>query len=291
MTATPLSAAAAVAPTSAGSSRFGRSVRRAGQLFGLDLSSLFSDEGEGEDGVASGFEGFVPEFAIRQQRIGRSPSTLQYKAPLTQPGEAVFRLTEQLPSAVAAPAATAAAPAPQATAQAATPAQDYSAIFSGLTKQISDLSTKIGEMGQRTQAEAQPAQTQQTPAQETQPAAAATATPTEQPRPTYASFNLGDPKVGGLQSVNKALEAGLTPREITSQARQADVTLTPAAQTQVFRNVDVQQFNQQGPALAAAAVNRALESGLRPGEIKKAAEAQGINLTQKAVEAIRAARK
>ena len=42
--------------------------------------------------------------------------------------------------------------------------------------------------------------------------------------------------------------------------------------------------------MGAAAVNRALESGLRPGEVKKAAEAQGINLTQKALQQIKKAR-
>jgi hypothetical protein len=93
-----------------------------------------------------------------------------------------------------------------------------------------------------------------------------------------------------MKSVTAALGAGLTPSEIRSQANQANVTFTPAAATQVARATNIQQFNQSGPAFAAAAVERALESGLRPGEIKKAAEAQGVNLTAKALEQIKKAR-
>lgn len=287
MTATPTSSTATETATAAlpGASRFGRNVRRAGQLFGIDLASLFSDEGEGEDGVASGFEGFVPEFAIRQQRIGRSPSTLTYKAAPQQPGEAVFKLTEELPSAVTSVSAEATASPTQTVSQSTTPAQDYSAIFGGLTDQIANLSSQIAQMGQTPQDD-QSAYIDQTPDQGDQGPSM-----DEAPRPTYPSFVGGNPQVGALTSVNQALGAGLTPREITSQARQADIQLTPKAQTQVFRNVDVQQFNQQGPAMGAAAVNRALESGLRPGEVKKAAEAQGIKLTQKALQQIKKARK
>jgi hypothetical protein len=100
MTATPTaSSTTAGASALPGSTRFGRVVRRAGDMFGLDLASLFDDDAEGEEGT-SGFEGFTPEFAIRSQRIGRSPSTLRYKAPLTQPGEAIFKLAESVPSAI-----------------------------------------------------------------------------------------------------------------------------------------------------------------------------------------------
>ena len=137
MTATPTaSSTTAGASALPGSTRFGRVVRRAGDMFGLDLASLFDDDAEGEEGT-SGFEGFTPEFAIRSQRIGRSPSTLRYKAPLTQPGEAIFKLAESVPSAISvnnqvnAPSTSTAAPT--------TPAQDYSAIFGGLSQQISDL--------------------------------------------------------------------------------------------------------------------------------------------------------
>lgn len=69
---------------------FGRNVTRAGQLFGIDLRGLFSDEDES----TGGFEGFTPEFTLTSQRIGRSPSTLRYKAPLVTPGESTFKLVE-----------------------------------------------------------------------------------------------------------------------------------------------------------------------------------------------------
>jgi len=281
MTATPTSSTAAETTATAlpGSSRFGR-IRRAGQAFGIDLASLFSDDEEGEEGMASGFEGFVPEFAIRQQRSGGSPRTLRYKAPLTQPGEAVFKLTEDLPSSINV---SATASPTQTVSQTTTPAQDYTNIFSGLTSQIENLSSQIAKMGQPTSEDPGPASLDPGPTTD--------GGPTPDPRPTYSSFVGGNPNIGGLSSVNKALEAGLAPREITSQARQADIQLAPKAQTQVFRNVNVQQFNQAGPAFSANDVNRALGSGLRPGEVKKAAEAQGIKLTQKALQQIKKARK
>ena len=281
MTATPTaSSTTAGASVLPGSTRFGRVVRRAGEMFGLDLASLFDDDAEGEEGT-SGFEGFTPEFAIRSQRIGRSPSTLRYKAPLTQPGEAIFKLAESVPSAVSidnqvsAPSTSTAAAAPT------TPAQDYSAIFGGLSQQISDLQNALNEQPQ-TSVTTDTSGGQQNQVQPT---------PTPAPAPTYTSFVGGDPGKGGMQSVTSALGAGLTPSQVRTQASQANISFTPAAATQVARATNIQQFNQQGSSMGANAVTRALESGLRPGEIKKAAEAQGVNLSEKALKQIKKAKK
>lgn len=280
MTATPTaSSTTAGASALPGSTRFGRVVRRAGDMFGLDLASLFDDDAEGEEGT-SGFEGFTPEFAIRSQRIGRSPSTLRYKAPLTQPGEAIFKLAESVPSAISidnqvnAPSTSNAAAAPT------TPAQDYSAIFGGLSQQISDLQKALNERPQ-TSVTTDTSGGQQDQGQQDQ----------GQPAPTYTSFVGGDPSKGGMQSVTSALGAGLTPSQVRTQASQANISFTPAAATQVARATNIQQFNQQGSSMGANAVTRALESGLRPGEVRKAAEAQGINLSEKALKQIKKAKK
>ena len=281
MTATPTaSSTTAGASALPGSTRFGRVVRRAGDMFGLDLASLFDDDAEGEEGT-SGFEGFTPEFAIRSQRIGRSPSTLRYKAPLTQPGEAIFKLAESVPSAISvnnqvnAPSTSTAAPT--------TPAQDYSAIFGGLSQQISDLQKALNERPQTS------VTTDTSGGQQDQVQPAPTPDPT--PAPTYTSFVGGDPSKGGMQSVTSALGAGLTPSQVRTQASQANISFTPAAATQVARATNIQQFNQQGSSMGANAVTRALESGLRPGEVRKAAEAQGINLSEKALKQIKKAKK
>lgn len=280
MTATPTaSSTTAGASALPGSTRFGRVVRRAGDMFGLDLASLFDDDAEGEEGT-SGFEGFTPEFAIRSQRIGRSPSTLRYKAPLTQPGEAIFKLAESVPSAISvnnqvnAPSTSTAAPT--------TPAQDYSAIFGGLSQQISDLQKALNEQPQTS------VTTDTSGGQQDQVQPAPTPDPT--PAPTYTSFVGGDPSKGGMQSVTSALGAGLTPSQVRTQASQANISFTPAAATQVARATNIQQFNQQGSSMGANAVTRALESGLRPGEVRKAAEAQGINLSEKALKQIKKAK-
>ena len=285
MTATPTaSSTTAGASALPGSTRFGRVVRRAGDMFGLDLASLFDDDAEGEEGT-SGFEGFTPEFAIRSQRIGRSPSTLRYKAPLTQPGEAIFKLAESVPSAISIDNQVNAPSTSNATAAPTTPAQDYSAIFGGLSQQISDLQRALNERPQTSvttdTSGGQQDQGQQNQGQQDQ----------GQPAPTYSSFVGGDPNKGGIQSVSSALAAGITPSQIRTQANQANISFTPAAATQVARATNIQQFNREGPAMGAAAVNRALQSGLRPGEVKKAAEAQGINLTQKALQQIKKAKK
>lgn len=280
MTATPTASnTTAGASALPGSTRFGRVVRRAGDMFGLDLASLFDDDAEGEEGT-SGFEGFTPEFAIRSQRIGRSPSTLRYKAPLTQPGEAIFKLAESVPSAISvnnqvnAPSTSTAAPT--------TPAQDYSAIFGGLSQQISDLQKALNERPQTS------VTTDTSGGQQDQVQPAPTPDPT--PAPTYTSFVGGDPSKGGMQSVTSALGAGLTPSQVRTQASQANISFTPAAATQVARATNIQQFNQQGSSMGANAVTRALESGLRPGEVRKAAEAQGINLSEKALKQIKKAK-
>ena len=284
MTATPTaSSTTAGASALPGSTRFGRVVRRAGDMFGLDLASLFDDDAEGEEGT-SGFEGFTPEFAIRSQRIGRSPSTLRYKAPLTQPGEAIFKLAESVPSAISIDNQVNAPSTSNATAAPTTPAQDYSAIFGGLSQQISDLQKALNEQPQTSvttdTSGGQQDQGQQNQGQQDQ----------GQPAPTYTSFVGGDPNKGGIQSVSSALGAGITPSQIRTQANQANISFTPAAATQVARATNIQQFNREGPAMGAAAVNRALESGLRPGEVRKAAEAQGINLSEKALKQIKKAK-
>ena len=283
MTATPTaSSTTAGASALPGSTRFGRVVRRAGDMFGLDLASLFDDDEEG----TSGFEGFTPEFAVRSQRIGRSPSTLRYKAPLTQPGEAIFKLAESVPSAVSinnnqvnAPSTPTAAPT--------TPAQDYSAIFGGLSQQISDLQKALNEQSQ-TSVTTDTSGGQQ---DQVQPAPTPTPTPTPTPAPTYTSFVGGDPSKGAMQSVTSALGAGLTPSQVRTQASQANISFTPAAATQVARATNIQQFNQQGSSMGANAVTRALSSGLRPGEVKKAAQAQGVKLSDKALKQIKKAKK
>ena len=100
----------------------------------------------------------------------------------------------------------------------------------------------------------------------------------------------GDPSKGGMQSVTSALGAGLTPSQVRTQASQANISFNPAAATQVARATNIQQFNQQGSSMGANAVTRALESGLRPGEVRKAAEAQGINLSEKALKQIKKAK-
>ena len=284
MTTTPTaSSTTAGASALPGSTRFGRVVRRAGDMFGLDLASLFDDDAEGEEGT-SGFEGFTPEFAIRSQRIGRSPSTLRYKAPLTQPGEAIFKLAESVPSAISIDNQVNAPSTSNATAAPTTPAQDYSAIFGGLSQQISDLQKALNERPQTSvttdTSGGQQDQGQQNQGQQDQ----------GQPAPTYTSFVGGDPSKGGMQSVTSALGAGLTPSQVRTQASQANISFTPAAATQVARATNIQQFNQQGSSMGANAVTRALESGLRPGEVRKAAEAQGINLTEKALKQIKKAK-
>jgi hypothetical protein len=202
MTATPTaSSTTAGASALPGSTRFGRVVRRAGDMFGLDLASLFDDDAEGEEGT-SGFEGFTPEFAIRSQRIGRSPSTLRYKAPLTQPGEAIFKLAESVPSAISTDNQVNAPSTSNAAAAPTTPAQDYSAIFGGLSQQISDLQKALNEQSQTSvttdTSGGQQDQGQQDQGQQDQ----------GQPAPTYTSFVGGDPKTGGMQSVTSALGAG-----------------------------------------------------------------------------------
>ena len=285
MTATPTaSSTTAGASALPGSTRFGRVVRRAGDMFGLDLASLFDDDAEGEEGT-SGFEGLTPEFAIRSQRIGRSPSTLRYKAPLTQPGEAIFKIAESIPSAVSADNQVNAPSTSTAAAAPTTPVQDYSAIFGGLSQQISDLQKALNERPQTSvttdTSGGQQDQGQQNQGQQDQ----------GQPAPTYTSFVGGDPSKGGMQSVTSALGAGLTPSQVRTQASQANISFTPAAATQVARATNIQQFNQQGSSMGANAVTRALESGLRPGEVRKAAEAQGINLSEKALKQIKKAKK
>ena len=75
-------------------------LRKAGTLFGLDLSGLFED-GEGE---ATGFGGLIPSFEVTSYLKGRSPGTLTYQTPKTPAQETTFSLTaptETLPAPVA----------------------------------------------------------------------------------------------------------------------------------------------------------------------------------------------
>ena len=62
--------------------KFGRTMRKAGNIFGLDLAGLFDEEGE----TTEGFEGFAPTFK------GRSPTTATYKAPYQPSRTAEFTL-------------------------------------------------------------------------------------------------------------------------------------------------------------------------------------------------------
>lgn len=119
MTATPIQ-----------KTRSKETLRKAGTLFGLDLSGLFDDV-DGED--LGGFEGFQPGFKVSANIKGRSPSTMTYKAPTMPSRTAEFTLTPRTESAFEAPAlpdpikvqepaATPSAPA-QTQAPAAAPAQ------------------------------------------------------------------------------------------------------------------------------------------------------------------------
>lgn len=109
-------------------------LRKAGTLFGLDLSGLFEDDGEGS---STGFGGLVPSFQVTSYLKGRSPSTLTYKTPKTPARETTFSLTA--PSeAVQTPTAPTAQPAAQPAAQPPAPVvpKTYNVdISSGLSAQ------------------------------------------------------------------------------------------------------------------------------------------------------------
>ena len=68
--------------------KFGRTMRKAGNIFGIDLAGLFEDEGE----TTEGFEGFAPTFRMTSNLKGRSPSTATYKAPYQPSRTAEFTL-------------------------------------------------------------------------------------------------------------------------------------------------------------------------------------------------------
>jgi hypothetical protein len=68
--------------------KFGRTMRKAGNIFGLDLAGLFDEEGE----TTEGFEGFAPTFKMTSNLKGRSPSTSTYKAPYQPSRTAEFSL-------------------------------------------------------------------------------------------------------------------------------------------------------------------------------------------------------
>ena len=68
--------------------KFGRTMRKAGNIFGIDLAGLFEDEGE----TTEGFEGFAPTFRMTSNLKGRSPSTSTYKAPYQPSRTAEFTL-------------------------------------------------------------------------------------------------------------------------------------------------------------------------------------------------------
>lgn len=68
--------------------KFGRAMRKAGNIFGIDLAGLFEEEGETQEG----FEGFAPTFRITSNLKGRSPSTSTYKAPYQPSRTAEFSL-------------------------------------------------------------------------------------------------------------------------------------------------------------------------------------------------------
>ena len=68
--------------------KFGRVMRKAGNIFGIDLAGLFDEEGE----TTEGFEGFAPTFRMTSNLKGRSPSTSTYKAPYQPSRTAEFTL-------------------------------------------------------------------------------------------------------------------------------------------------------------------------------------------------------
>jgi len=68
--------------------KFGRTMRKAGNIFGLDLAALFDEEGE----TTEGFEGFAPTFKMTANLKGRSPTTATYKAPYQPSRTAEFSL-------------------------------------------------------------------------------------------------------------------------------------------------------------------------------------------------------
>ena len=76
-------------------------IRKAGTLFGLDLSGLFDDEGEGDLG---GFEGLQPSFKTTAYVKGRSPSTLTYGATSEPARTTEFSLAPRTESSFTLPA-------------------------------------------------------------------------------------------------------------------------------------------------------------------------------------------
>lgn len=78
-----------VSDTQGVAGKFGRAMRKAGTLFGIDLAGLFDEDSEG---MPEGFEGFSPTFRMTSNLKGRSPSTLTYKAPKTPSRTAEFTL-------------------------------------------------------------------------------------------------------------------------------------------------------------------------------------------------------
>jgi hypothetical protein len=76
-------------------------IRKAGTLFGLDLSGLFDDEGEGDLG---GFEGLQPSFKTTAYVKGRSPSTLTYGATNEPARTTEFSLAPKTESSFTLPA-------------------------------------------------------------------------------------------------------------------------------------------------------------------------------------------
>lgn len=87
-------------------------IRKAGQVFGIDLESLFTDE---ENKSLEGFEGFSPTVKVVEQHQGRSPSTLTYMAPKTPPKTVTFELAPKTSSAIDTSTTTPAATTPAAT--------------------------------------------------------------------------------------------------------------------------------------------------------------------------------
>ena len=95
--------------------------RKAGQVFGIDLESLFTDE---ENKSLEGFEGFSPTVKVVEQYQGRSPSTLTYMAPKTPPKTVTFELAPKTSSAIDTSTTTPAATTPATVSQpAALPTQ------------------------------------------------------------------------------------------------------------------------------------------------------------------------
>lgn len=100
-----------------------------------------------------------------------------------------------------------------------------------------------------------------------------------QPGTMYAGYSQYNVPATSTRSVNAGYSS-------TPGYTQYNPIVLPKPTTQA-QKTNIQQFNQGGANFGAAAVNRALESGLSASQVQKAAAAQGINLSKKAEKALK----